>query len=134
MRFKFSLKSLQLFFVLYGSVVWMFCQCYGGVSLVFHLYSAVLPLLWSLPLFRRCSVFHCSMFRHSCSFSMLVLYTLFYVSNEMSTIKCLFWKANDSIVKLMVSITSGVSLWYRLCYKNMLNYDNDNKCWKSMAI
>ena len=26
----------------------------------------------------------------------------------MSTIKCLFWNANDSIVKLMVSITSGV--------------------------
>ena len=23
----------------------------------------------------------------------------------------------------MFSITSGVSLWYRPCYKNMLNYD-----------
>ena len=27
----------------------------------------------------------------------------------------------------MVSITSSVSLWYRPCYKNMLNYDNGNK-------
>ena len=44
----------------------------------------------------------------------------------MSTIKCLFWNANDSIVKLMVSVTSRVSLWYRPNYKNMLNYDNDN--------
>ena len=34
----------------------------------------------------------------------------------------------DSVVKLMVSITNGVSLWYRPCYKNILNYDNDNKC------
>ena len=31
-----------------------------------------------------------------------------------NTIKYLFWKANDSIVKLMVSIISGVSLWYTL--------------------
>ena len=43
-----------------------------------------------------------------------------------STIKCLFWNANDSIVKLMVSVITGVSLWYRPRYKNMLNYDNDN--------
>ena len=28
----------------------------------------------------------------------------------MSTIKCLFWNVNDSVVKLMVSVTSGVSL------------------------
>ena len=28
----------------------------------------------------------------------------------------------------MVSFTVGVSLWYRpVCYKNMLNYDSDNK-------
>ena len=46
----------------------------------------------------------------------------------MSTIKCLFWNANSLIGKLMVSITSGVSLWDRPYYKNMLNYDNDNKC------
>ena len=31
--------------------------------------------------------------------------------------KCLFWSANDSFVKLMVSIITGVSFWYRTCYK-----------------
>ena len=56
----------------------------------------------------------------------------FYIWDGMSTIKCLFWNANDSIVKLMVSITIGVSLWYRPCYKNMLNDDNDN--WFSLIV
>ena len=37
---------------------------------------------------------------------------------------CLFWNANDSVVKLMVSITSDVSLRYRPCNENMLNQDN----------
>ena len=27
--------------------------------------------------------------------------------------KCLFWNANESTVKLIVSITSGATLWYR---------------------
>ena len=31
------------------------------------------------------------------------------------------------------SIASVVSLWYRPCHKNMLNYDNDNKCGKITA-
>ena len=48
--------------------------------------------------------------------------------------KCLFWNANNSIVKLMVSMTNGVSLGYRPCYKNMLNYENDNKCQKLTTI
>ena len=39
--------------------------------------------------------------------------------------KCLFWNASDSIVKLTVYITSSVSLRYRTCYENMLNYDNN---------
>ena len=52
----------------------------------------------------------------------------------MSVIKCLVWNGNDSVVKVMVSITSGVSLRYRPCYKNMLNYDNDNKCRKLTTI
>ena len=39
----------------------------------------------------------------------------------MSTIKCLFWNANDSVVQVMISITSVVTLWYRPCYKNMLH-------------
>ena len=30
----------------------------------------------------------------------------------------------------MVSITSGASMWYKPCYTNMLNYDNDYKCQK----
>ena len=33
----------------------------------------------------------------------------------------------NSIVQLLVSITSGVSLWQRSCCKNMSNYCNDNK-------
>ena len=40
--------------------------------------------------------------------------------------KCLFWNRNDSFIKFMVSITSSISLRYRSCYKNMLNYENDN--------
>ena len=43
-------------------------------------------------------------------------------------LKCLFWNANDWVIRLMVSFTSCVSLQYRPCCKNMLNYDNDNKC------
>ena len=35
---------------------------------------------------------------------------------------CLFWNANDSVVKLMVSIKSDVSLRYRPCNENMLNH------------
>ena len=39
---------------------------------------------------------------------------------EWAPFKCLFWNLNDSIVKLMVSISSGVSLWCGPYYKNML--------------
>lgn len=46
---------------------------------------------------------------------------------------CLFWNVNDSILKLMVYITSDVFLWYRPSYKNMLNYDNGNQCRKHRA-
>ena len=53
----------------------------------------------------------------------------FVSETEWATFKCLFWNTNDSIVKLMVSLISGVSLWCRPCYKNLLNYDN-NKCRK----
>ena len=48
--------------------------------------------------------------------------------------KCLSWNANESTVKLMVSVTSGGSLWYRPYYKNILIYDNDKKCRKLRAI
>ena len=41
----------------------------------------------------------------------------FYIRDEARPFKCPFWNANDSIVKLVVSIASGVSLWYRPCYK-----------------
>ena len=34
---------------------------------------------------------------------------------------------NNYFCKLMVSIKRSVSLWHRPFYKNMLNYDNDNK-------
>ena len=47
---------------------------------------------------------------------------------------CPFWYPNDSVAKLMISIRSGVSLWYRPCYKNMLNYDKDNNIWKLTTI
>ena len=68
MKFKFSLKSLQLFFVLYGSLVpgWS-----AGVTLVFCWYLGVFQ---GLPLFHHCSgvfrcavpmVFRCSVFRRS---------------------------------------------------------------------
>ena len=44
---------------------------------------------------------------------------------EWAPIKCLFWNANDPVGKSMVSIISGVSLWYRPCHTDLLNYDND---------
>ena len=34
----------------------------------------------------------------------------FYIRDEARPFKCPFWNANDSIVKLVVSIASGVSL------------------------
>ena len=45
---------------------------------------------------------------------------------EWVPLKYLFGNASDSIVKLMISITSGVSFWYRPSYKNMLNYESEN--------
>ena len=49
-----------------------------------------------------------------------------YIWDGMNTIKCLFWRANYWIGKLMVSITNGIFLCYRPCYEIMLNHDNDN--------
>ena len=45
---------------------------------------------------------------------------------ECAPLKYLFGNASDSIVKLMISITNGVSFRYRPSYKNMLNYDSEN--------
>ena len=53
---------------------------------------------------------------------------------EWVAFKSLFWNANDPILKLIIFIISGVSLWYRFWYKNMLNYDNDDKCIKPATI
>ena len=36
---------------------------------------------------------------------------------EWAPFKCLLWNDNILTVKLMISITSGASLWYRPCYK-----------------
>ena len=41
----------------------------------------------------------------------------FYIRDEARPFKCPFSNANDSILKLVVSIASGVSLWYRPFYK-----------------
>ena len=49
---------------------------------------------------------------------------IFLLDIEWELFKCLFWKANNSIVKFMISIRSDVSFWYRS--KVMLNYDNVN--------
>ena len=57
-----------------------------------------------------------------------------YIWDGMITIKCQFWNANYSFVELMVSITSGVSLCCRPCYKNMLDYNSNNKCQKLTTI
>ena len=49
---------------------------------------------------------------------------------ELSQFKCLFWSANGSVVKLMVSITSGVSFRYisgkniHIIYNNETNFDH----------
>ena len=46
---------------------------------------------------------------------------------ERTPFKRLFRKTNDSIVKLMVSAKSGIALWCRPCYKNMLNWEHYKK-------
>ena len=58
----------------------------------------------------------------------------FKSKTEWVPFKCLYWNTNDLYIKLMFSITSSVSLWYRPCYKNIWNYDNDNKCRKLTTI
>ena len=53
---------------------------------------------------------------------------------EWAPYKSLFWNPNDSITKSTISFTSGVSLWDRPCYWNMLIYDSDSKCQKFATI
>ena len=48
--------------------------------------------------------------------------------------KRLYLRWNEHHLKLMTYIISSVSFWYRACYKNISNYDNDNKCQKSKTI
>ena len=55
---------------------------------------------------------------------LLVVSSKFYIWDGMSIIKFLFWNADDSVVKFIVSI-SGFSLWYRPRYENMLISDNN---------
>ena len=44
---------------------------------------------------------------------------------EWAPFKILLWKSNDSIANLTISFTSGLSLWDKPCYENMLIYDSD---------
>ena len=53
---------------------------------------------------------------------------------ELAPFNCLFWNTDNLNVNLMVSVKSGVSLSNRLCYKTMLNYENNNKCRKLNTI
>ena len=46
------------------------------------------------------------------------------------TKELLYLRWNKHHLKLMIHITSSVSFWYRPCYKNILNYDSENKCTK----
>ena len=39
-------------------------------------------------------------------------------------LKFLFWNDYCKIIKLMFSVTSGVSLWYRSCFKKILIFEN----------
>lgn len=50
---------------------------------------------------------------------------IFISEMEWVPLKCLFGNANDSILKLTVSITRSDSLCYRPCYKTMLNHNDD---------
>ena len=50
------------------------------------------------------------------------------------TKKLLYLRWNKHHLKLMIYITSSVSFWYTPCYKNILNYDSDNKCQKGTTI
>ena len=53
---------------------------------------------------------------------------------ELVPFKSLSWNTNECVAKLTVSIISGVSLWDKPCYQNMLNYGSDNKRWKFSTI
>ena len=41
--------------------------------------------------------------------------------------RMLFCNTNDTLVKLKISITSGISLPDKTCYQNTLIYDSDKK-------
>ena len=61
----------------------------------------------------------CSNLSHLILFS--ISFSILHQGNFISKMKkapskILYWKCNDWIVKLMVSITSDVSYWYRPCY------------------
>ena len=43
----------------------------------------------------------------------------FICNMKQASFNWLFWKANYSTVKLIISITCGVSWWYWPCYKNL---------------
>ena len=51
---------------------------------------------------------------------------------EWAPFKCLFWNVNDSVLKVMVSVTSGVLQAFLLNYVKL--YGNDNKCQKRTTI
>ena len=47
--------------------------------------------------------------------------------------RMLFCNTNDTLVKLKISITSGISLPDKTCYQNTLIYDSDKKTQKKLA-
>ena len=57
-----------------------------------------------------------------------------FLGMKWAPFKWLFWNVNDSVIRLMVSIISGISLWYRPSYKNMSHYDNDNRYLLSLWV
>ena len=57
----------------------------------------------------------------------------YLIWNERHLSAC--FKTVMTLVEFMISITSGVSLRYRLCmFENMLNYDNNNNNIKSRKL
>ena len=121
-------KTLQSFFVLYGSVV-QGCFCWHSVDfpLVFW---GVLLVFRGVPLFHHCSrmfhffalpwcsLFHCSMFWRSWLYSMPFLPSVFECSWQKKLFTILLWREIDNLTFSFLNISNKNLIW-----KQHLNTD-----------
>ena len=123
--------------------VWMLCNCgknllqtlfveFSIVTLALIISSAIIMLKLKIPnryLKKSCRNNYTIYSMETMSYIREVSYLRWW-----AVFKKLFWNTNDSIAKLTISIARDLSLWDKPCYKNLSNYDSDNKCQKLTKI